>query len=433
MLIYKSCNCSYTHAHTHNTHTQHTHTHKHTQTHMQMNVQNYTAKRMHYWTPLFALVLIMTLFVPPNKISYSGSNVCTSKLARNNLPILKGKDLSRRIEIVKLAERLKLEMTHIVNIFGQGACGESTLAISVGYQMASCGIPVYYIDLSETQLLSAPSDVKRGYMYTDELVEWAADLSTDTLLILDNCKLPESMLSNMLVQLYETTEINLKIVVTTCQSLTKSRSIFSFQLRELDFNSAITLLRNLTTVQLTDKECRELTHLAHYDPISIKIISGLLSHLAFGDVISYLKKAKSMASPPKEVPIQLSHNQMDITGKGCARYLSMFPGSFDNEAVQQVLSSSGFSDPSYCVQILAKFSLIEQYIHYKQQRFKMPKVVRDFYANMRYELKYNEYETATFQRGFKKYYTQMLGSLINKEDELQLLRIESHNIRYLHS
>ena len=109
----------------------------------------------------------------------------------------------------------------------------------------------------------------------------------------------------------------------------------------------------------------------------------------------------------------------------------MFPGSFDNEAAQQVLSSSGFSDPSYCVKVLSEYSLIERYIHCKQQRFKMPKVVRDFYANMRRERENNEYETATFQRGFTKYYTQLVGSLTNKEDDLQLVRIESHNIQYL--
>jgi len=63
----------------------------------------------------------------------------------------------------------------------------------------------------------------------------------------------------------------------------------------------------------------------------------------------------------------MSHDQMDVTGQGCARYLSMFPGFFDEEAAHQVLSSSGFSDPSYCLQVLTKYSLIEQYTHYQQQ------------------------------------------------------------------
>jgi len=345
---------------------------------------------------------------------------------------LKGTVLSRS-KILKLAERLESEETRVVNIYGQSSCGKSTLAISLGHEMESLGVPVQYLDLSETHPLSTPSDVTRGYICTDELVEWAADLSTDTLLILDNCKLPESTLSNMLVQLYEATEINLKIVVTTSQTLTKF-SIYSFQLKELDPSSAITLLRKLTTIRLSDKMGRELTHLADYDPLTIKIISGLLSHVAIGDIISALKMSKLMASSPKEVPIQLSHNQMNIIGKGCARYLSMFPASFDNEAAQQVLSSSGFSDPSYCVQILSEYSLIEQYIHYEQQRFKVPKVVRDFYTDMRRERENNEHETATFQRGFKKYYTQLVGSLTNKEDDLQLLRTESHNIRFfIHS
>jgi len=65
--------------------------------------------------------------------------------------------------------------------------------------MASRGVDIRYLDLSEIQLLSAPTDLTKCHLSVDELVEWARDIKTETLLIFDNSNLLESVMSNLLL------------------------------------------------------------------------------------------------------------------------------------------------------------------------------------------------------------------------------------------
>jgi len=368
-----------------------------------------------------------------------------SALSLNDLPVLHEPLIGRGDDISRLVESLDFVWPHcVINIYGKAAVGKSSYAIYLGYEMASRGVDIRYLDLSEIQLLSAPTDLTKGHLSVDELVEWARDIKTETLLILDNSNLLESVMSNLFFQLYRATNfINLKVVVTTRRLLTVSevpsqffKKSFSHILKVLDTDSASSLLQNRTTVKLTEKECKALTHIAGNYPLVIKIIASLLNGDTSGDVagvIGKLKRQRTEASlVPRDFlpPLWMSHDQMGVIGQGCARYLSMFPGSFDEEAAHQVLSSSGFSDPSYCLQVLTKYSLIEQYTHYQQQRFKLPRVVRDFYAYVRRQCHYNEYESTTFQRGFKKHYTQLFSPLTNNGENSRLLRVENHNIRF---
>jgi len=355
---------------------------------------------------------------------------------------------------------------YIVNIHGNKAIGKSLFAIYLGYEMASQGIAVRYINLRETMLLSSPIDVTKGNFSINDIVEWATDLKVYTMLILDDCNQLESLLSNLLLQTYKATEfLNLRIVITTCNVLKSSDipseifrkssslqwiqldALVFLQLNELDAKYAHSLLDNLTTIKLTEKERRGLTHLAGNYPLAVKILASLLNKDVSSDVASTIgklkRKMKKIQSAPQEYSVPgvpkiylltlwESYEQLDMVGKGCAQYLSLFPASFKEEAALQILSSSGFSDPTYCIQALVDYSLIDQYVFDHQLRLKMPRVIKDFYTYIRRKGQYHEYETATFQKGFKKYYTWLLDPLTSeRENSRKNLIVESHNVRYL--
>jgi len=117
-----------------------------------------------------------------------------------------------------------------VNIYGQTATGKSTLAISLGYEMAVLGMDVHYINLNKTSLLSESSDDQNNFHITN-----------DALLILDNCKVSDSgMLNDLLPVMYKDMVFGkLRIVLTSHENiLIKLHQIQSrvihFQVKQLD-------------------------------------------------------------------------------------------------------------------------------------------------------------------------------------------------------
>ena len=148
----------------------------------------------------------------------------TSEFAPNNLPHLPGPFIGRDEDMENITHLLKFSKyyhTQMVHIVGLPAVGKSTLAVHVGYEMASRGVAVRYINVDETHIFKSHehtvtenhdqrssttsaltnrvSDIQLSwYSHTDKryvssspegLIQWAKGLSNDTLLILDNCDL----------------------------------------------------------------------------------------------------------------------------------------------------------------------------------------------------------------------------------------------------
>jgi len=194
------------------------------------------------------------------------SDVC--KFAQNNLPLFRRPVFGRGNEIEELAGKLQSEETRIVNIYGQTATGKSTLAISLGYEMAVLGMDVHYIDLNKTSLLSESSDDQVTFHIT-----------SDTFLILDNCKVSESeKLNNLLANMYKDMVLGkLRIVLTSHEKiLIKLHQIRSrvehFQIKQL--GSALYPVRYYRSVNQhtqTPQEHVELTQSLLFSVICVRV------------------------------------------------------------------------------------------------------------------------------------------------------------------
>ena len=164
----------------------------------------------------------------------------------NNLPYERGLFVGRDSELLGISNMLLAGSAYadvaMVSIFGAPAVGKSTLAIHIGYVLASKGISVRYVNLNEAHHLFARhagardkptsihsigdttdltlhqaevkipwySHAKKKYVLTSpkELIVWAKELTNDTVLILDNCddilqrnKTLENNFKEMLIEL----------------------------------------------------------------------------------------------------------------------------------------------------------------------------------------------------------------------------------------
>ena len=148
------------------------------------------------------------LVVEPRDDSFDKQENITS-----DLPMLNGPFVGREKEVNEIVRYLKSESVHIVSIYGPPSFGKSTLAIHVGYKMVETGVPVRYIDMTESnfalfghstrnwndQRLISPTLTQAqvraklightfpSYADWAELLNWAKLIKNHTVLLLDNC------------------------------------------------------------------------------------------------------------------------------------------------------------------------------------------------------------------------------------------------------
>ena len=73
-------------------------------------------------------------------------------VAPNNLPHFPGPFVGRDRDVSSIIHHLFYSLVKMVHIFGLPAVGKSTLAVHVGYEMASRGVAVRYINADETHV-----------------------------------------------------------------------------------------------------------------------------------------------------------------------------------------------------------------------------------------------------------------------------------------
>ena len=255
------------------------------------------------------------------------------KIAPNNLPHFPPPFVGRDKEVNNIVQLLLDSLVKSVHIVGLPAVGKSTLAVNVGYEMASHGVAVRYINVDETPIfkscddrkptekpevpdhdLKTTQDVKpttsktSSYTapswssHTDSkftvttalsLIEWAKGLSNSTLLILDNC--------NSLLQEKEgRTKEFLKVfdaldkaspylhIVTTSNLEVNLLDGKMYKLKPLDKESAIELLqlvshnvndmtlKDMTLKDMTLNDSRTINELLDGIPLALKIVGKLV-------------------------------------------------------------------------------------------------------------------------------------------------------------
>ena len=380
--------------------------------------------------------------LPSSVISDSGNtegtevgSICyvhKTSVAPNDLPQLPDLLIGRDEDVENITHLLRFAKhshTKMVHIFGLPAVGKSTLAIYVGYEMASRGVAVRYINVDETHIFrhivhvtenhgqrtSAFSDLTHSdlihqifsnillswYSHTDEkyvstspegLIQWAKGLSNDTLLILDNC---DPLLQNsatqkafvkMFVVLNKASHF-LRIVTTSRLKVRLLDGFKLYKLKPLDNESAIELLQSVSDV-MTLNDSRTVNGLVGGIPLALKIVGSLVSEMWPPDlIIRELKQNVIDTLTPGDVRpetekmrpvLELSFKYLDNSTQECALYLSHFPGSFSHEAPLDILSNCTDSSPVKCLTNLTDRSLLDQYSFADQCRYKFHNLIREY-------------------------------------------------------
>ena len=317
-----------------------------------------------------------------------------------------------------------------VHITGAPAIGKSHLAVHVGYELVGHGVNIRYIDVSETQLLHeqdpkqnvqessnsvnennqdstavarrrtnlmlswfSPQEHNDISVSASSLVNWAKGVSTVTTIILDNCdNVLQGDLNDVFLDLIQTLQKASKYVriISTSRVLFTLVGIKHFPLRGLEENSSIDLLQQeCETFQV--EEMKVVGDLVDHNPLGLRLAAKLACDvMTVNELIDSLRanSVKTLSSEPisdnqkMQFVIETSIKYLEKEIILCARNISVFPGSFSEEAGVSILSGRGVEDATYCLNSLSRKSLLEWYVVREGSRYRYHRLVRDSLINM---------------------------------------------------
>ena len=376
-----------------------------------------------------------------------------SRLVHTVLPQFSGTLVDVEDE-VRLIESMLDKDIAILSITGQKASGKSALAIHLANKLAVRKKDVRYINLYETELINKQHVMTSAFA---DLLSWTACLNRDTFLILDDCDLPGPMLHKILLQIHETSSFKLLKIVLTSRSTpmvsfpkVMRNRIATHKHKSLSSHSSAKLLQSMTraTTRLSAWELNTLVTLSGNSPLAVKITAGLLNQAVSPDILHIIASISKLKDKPQKIPVKsipkellpplwLSYyNYSDTTTQNCARVLSLFPGSFTEEAAIQILAYMEFRDPSYCLQNLSNKFMLNHYTMEGQTRYIFPRVIKDFFTYLQHSSEHYKYESRHFNNAFQEYFAELLSSSKGTAGDRRhnvTLKYEDHNVRYFHS
>ena len=342
----------------------------------------------------------------------------------SDLPKLSGPFVGREEQVNEIVRYLKSESVNIVSIYGPPAFGKSTLAIHVGYKMVESGFPVRYIDMTETNFapfaLSKESwkkllthslavyivtiagtklDEHELPLYENwaELLKWAKLIETHTILLLDNCDkiLHERReeFHNVIKLMQQFSQSKMKIIITSQERIKFLEASYAFSVSELSPSASVQLLQELAHAhgvnQVTTAEGKELASLVGNCPLALKVTAMLLrEHSNNASVlVRKFKRALLPTISDQGLPQQhrftalmdLAYNFLDETTRICSHYINLFPGSFDSDAADHILKLCQVPSGNECLLTLLWRSLVEEYVHGNDIRFKIHKLIKTYF------------------------------------------------------
>ena len=411
------------------------------------------------------------------------------RLAPNNLPHFPGPFVGRDHDVNNITHLLLHSLVKSVHIAGLPAVGKSTLAVHVGYEMASHGVAVRYINVDDSHIFKRKEDESRPpnstltehheptqaisrtftditlswYSHTETrfvsttaqgLIEWAKGLSNATLLILDNC---DSLLqgkggrNKTILKVFDALSKASPYLCTVTTSRLKVNllNVKLYNLKQLDNESAINLLQLVSPIMTLD-DSRTINGLLDGIPLALKIVGSLVSEEKPPNVIiTNLKQNIIDACTPEDVGLdtekmrpvlRLSNNYLDSNTQKCALYLSHFPGSFSEDAALHILGNFFNSTPIGYLRNLTDLSLLDPYFYAGQSRYQFHKVIKEYFGDVgSCNISINLTSmNVLFNSSFVLHYTQILHYFINNynqlphdEEKIGRFEYESHNFECL--
>ena len=396
----------------------------------------------------------------------------------SDLPIIHPLFVGRENDVHQVL--LKVAKAHIVNINGAPGFGKSTLAIHVGYEVVKNGTSVRYINMEDKMFsivnqwqrsegkakpeFMSKNDVHPGQMTSlikpsrssvsnnyqtmssehnniimhgdlEELQKWSKEMKCTNVLILDNCDdvLISEYRQEFLI-LINTLVINsmfkLHIIIVSQQRLLYLDDFDCWTVKELNYSASIEMLDRIAPA-IDNETLQAAAELVEGCPLALKVIGQLL-HIHGVNLTSKLKNEVVItilddASIPKHqfrTIMDVAFERLGIL-KNCGYILSLFPGSFDEQAATAIVQKE-------CLELYFKHSLLNEYLFAYDYRYKMHRLIKEYLQE-----KISIGENTTFMIKFQAYFKSwLLDHAMSQENdklvtEKYSLSFELHNLNYL--
>ena len=366
----------------------------------------------------------------------------------NILPVILEEEVfvGRESEIQKLTDWIG--NSTIVSIVGSPGFGKSTLAIHVGHAITEKGgVAVHYADLYEVQDITTLHDkltflvLGEKRQSNDHIFMWASKLKVPTLFIFDNCDellhKYKDPFQNLMKNLVRQSQF-LKVMLTAKQMMSFLGSFKNFTLRELSAESAASVLQKLSN-NVNRTMALEIASLVGNVPLALQVVGSLLKDIDPSTIANDLRRDPIPALSPELLPstervftsLNMSYHYLSPEHQKCGRLLAIFPGSFDEPAVKNVLGKGLVQDPSKCLRELQYKSLLTYDTH--TQRYRYHQLIKEFFTYISNEHEDGEL-SETFSSQFLDYYKLKFGIIETYEslrEVFHLLDKERSNIDFL--
>ena len=353
----------------------------------------------------------------------------------------------------------------IISINGPPAFGKSALAIHVGHTVLKLDIDVRYVDTSESQLFqwinenvqtssevimplqreSTTSLIESNSNMANSFIEWIRSLKHTTLLILDNLDevlaLKINAFQKYILKLQKSAPLHkLKVLMTSQTHVTFLDRFQQYIIGELQPEAAVQLLNKLAYIEI-DSHSHRLVEIAGFCPLTIKVIAALLNKPNMYGSDWLLAELEHRLPSTSCLDETLAHSEcwkaiMDVAYSKlsnetqiCGHYVSLFPGSFDDEAKWNILTPQ----ISKCPMKLIFSSLLERFTFSNTTRYKMHKLIREYFKSQKRE----ENIFPRFETDFLSHYISLAFKLVQlytmNTDQVQdfIFDIDSHNWKEL--
>ena len=271
----------------------------------------------------------------------------------------------------------------------------------------------------------------------EELQKWSKGINCTTVLILDNCDdiLSSLIRDNFISQidmLIQYSQSNLHIILVSQEKLVLLDWFDRWTVKELSNDSSIELLEKLAP-GIKYSHAKTVAELVGRCPLALKVVGNLL-HI-YGDTLTQ-NLEEELKENPIDVLDQASIRKQQFRAimnivfkrldelKECGYAVSLFPGSFSQEAGCAILSDS----PKRCLNLFTKHSLLDEYLHGYHHRYKMHRLIKEYFVE-----KLSDVDKVDFVNKFCLYYETFLlrfatNTTIVDESEWHMMKSDEHNI-----
>ena len=327
----------------------------------------------------------------------------------------------RQMECKEIASHVICGSTQIVSIWGSPGFGKTSVAIAVGHQLHSQGLPVYYISLQGLQstadlasqflsLFGRPTATgqqnQQRHSIEHEVFRLFSEMSDSFALILDNAddllsegRGPEMKedFTHFLQEIFRRTK-KVTFLISTRQSSefmnVQFKGHHAVRIHSLDAPSSQKLVQELLP-NATTSDCKRVSQICAHVPLAMKILCSSISE-DNAELIQVLDDlflnnhsiVKILDNPdyPSNLRLQLlfdaSFQRLSTQEKEALVSLCVLPDTFDPKIAAAVLGLSQIPMAKIVLKNLRRKSLLD--LDAKPGSFLMHPLIRSF-ANQRGE------------------------------------------------